>query len=123
MLIEQYIFLLSIIKIYRQIFNLDDDIIFETKKKLICIFWWSQNRESTNPKKVHINSWFEDIHIKKQNFCGVSGIYKGLTELKAKLDKKMTTLPDSPQNTYKKLSFSIVLRMKKIISKKSLAIS
>jgi hypothetical protein len=36
------------------------------QKKLICIFWWSKNREPTNPMKVHLNSWYEDIPIKKK---------------------------------------------------------
>ncbi len=69
-------------------------LFLKTQKKLICIFWWSKNWEPPSPKKVHLNSWFEDIPIENKKICTVSSTYEGVTELEAKPDKKVTTLPD-----------------------------
>jgi len=40
-------------------------LFLKTQKKFICIFWWSENWEPPTPKKVRLNSWFEDIPDEK----------------------------------------------------------
>ncbi len=51
-------------------------LFLKTQKKFICIFWVSENGEPSNPKKVHINSWFDDIPIKKKNSVLFQAVFR-----------------------------------------------
>ncbi len=81
-------------------------LFLKTQKKLIGIFWWSQNWEPPNPKKVHINSLFEDIPIERKKFCTIS--------VRSQKSYDITRFY-SPQKTYKKFEFQS-LKNEKIIS-------
>ena len=51
---------------------------------------------------------FDGTYFKK-NLCTVSGTYEGVTELEAKFDKKVTTLPDFilPKTPTRSLNFKL----------------
>ncbi len=63
-------------------------LFLKTQKKFICIFWWSKNWEPPNPKKVYLNSWFEDIPIERKKIFYCFRYLRGGDRIRSQIGQK-----------------------------------